>query len=189
MNGRTAAVRDALVSWMDGLLYVFVGPFSVLYVIPTFLLGLDGARAAPGFGLRWLELVGVGAMALGGLVAAYSTWVVLQIGGTPFVGTPPRELIVRGPFRFVRNPMMWALLLVILGESLSSGSLLVMLWLVAWSRIGHRLVVMYEEPQMEQRFGEQYRAYCARVPRWFPRLARRSKGDSEGRARDRGAAG
>ena len=80
--------------------------------------------------------------------------------------------MTHGIFGYVRNPMMWALLFVLLGEALNFGSYLLLVWLVAWGRIGHLVVVMYEEPQLESRFGEQYREYCSRVPRWFPRHAR-----------------
>jgi protein-S-isoprenylcysteine O-methyltransferase Ste14 len=172
MNGKIATVRDALVCWMDGLLYMFVGPFSVVYIIPVFLLSLDGSCRESGFGLIGVEYAGLGLMVLGGLVAGWCIWTMLRVGGTPFVATPPRALVSVGLFGYVRNPMMWALLLVILGEALCAGSLLLFVWLAAFSRIGHLIVVSYEEPQLEARYGEAYREYCRRVPRWFPRRRR-----------------
>ena len=168
-----AVIRRAWLSLVDGALYVFVGPFSVLYIIPCFLRSLWGAPAVPGFGQRWLQISGLSVMALGGAVALCCALSMLLAGrGTPFVASPPQKLMTHGIFGYVRNPMMWALLFVLLGEALNFGSYLLLVWLVAWGRIGHLVVVMYEEPQLESRFGEQYREYCSRVPRWFPRHAR-----------------
>jgi protein-S-isoprenylcysteine O-methyltransferase Ste14 len=39
-------------------------------------------------------------------------------------------------------------------------------------------VPFYEEPDMLRRFGDDYRAYCRRVPRWWPELRRRGRGNA-----------
>ena len=66
--------------------------------------------------------------------------------------------------------MMWALMIVVWGEALMYGQSILLIWLIALARILYLVVVNYEEPQLEQRFGESWKEYCQEVPRWFPRL-------------------
>jgi protein-S-isoprenylcysteine O-methyltransferase Ste14 len=90
--------------------------------------------------------------------------------GTPDPGRPPRNLVVRGPFRLVRNPMYVGVLTMIAGESMLFASP----WLAAWAAIMfvtfHVRVIAYEEPTLGRTFGPSWESYCARVPRWLPRL-------------------
>jgi protein-S-isoprenylcysteine O-methyltransferase Ste14 len=65
---------------------------------------------------------------------------------------------------------MWALFIVVLGEALTFGQWILFVWLIAMSRIIYLIVVNYEEPQLERRFGESWVEYCKEVPRWLPRF-------------------
>jgi len=87
------------------------------------------------------------------------------------VGTP-NQLIVEGPYRYVRNPVYLAMIIIIVGLSL-----LYQAWQVSdivrtsfLFVMGHLAVVFLEEPATRKRFGEAYEDYCRRVPRWLPRL-------------------
>ena len=92
--------------------------------------------------------------------------------GTPFPLDAPRHLVTTGPFAVVRNPIIAAEAAVVWGIALYLSSLGVLLYAVLFSLAGHGAVVYLEEPELRQRFGEQYDAYCRRVPRWFPRSRR-----------------
>jgi protein-S-isoprenylcysteine O-methyltransferase Ste14 len=90
--------------------------------------------------------------------------------GTPAPVAPPRHLVVTGLYRYVRNPMYVAGLLLVLGQALLFGSsrLLeygLLLWLASFV-----FVVLYEEPALQRKFGKEYEDFCAHVPRWIPRL-------------------
>ena len=125
----------------------------------------------PGFGQYWLEQVGKYLMWFGAIIAIWSTFQMFLFGkGTPLVATPPKKILSTGIFGIVRHPMMWAITIVLLGESLTYGSFILLLWLIAWIRIGHLIVVNYEEPQLERRFGDEYKMYCKNVPRWIPKF-------------------
>ena len=91
-------------------------------------------------------------------------------GGTPAPIDPPRRLVVRGLYGFVRNPMYLGVGAAFLGEVAFTTAL----WLAAYAAvvfvIWHPFVVYYEEPRLTQLFGDEYRPYCARVPRWLPRI-------------------
>jgi protein-S-isoprenylcysteine O-methyltransferase Ste14 len=90
--------------------------------------------------------------------------------GTPAPTAPTARLVVVGPYRFVRNPMYLAVLTIILGQALlfaSWGCLVyagIVLLLVA------SFVRAYEEPTLEDEYGDQYREYRRNVRGWIPRL-------------------
>jgi protein-S-isoprenylcysteine O-methyltransferase Ste14 len=90
--------------------------------------------------------------------------------GTPLVTSAPQKIMARNVYGYIRHPMMWALFLVVLGEILTFGQPILFVWLVAMCRIIYLIVVNYEEPQLERRFGESWKEYCQKVPPWFPRL-------------------
>ena len=68
----------------------------------------------------------------------------------------------------VRNPLIAADAAVVWGEALFLSSLGVLLYATLFTLIWNYIVVHVEEPELHDRFGEQYEAYCRRVPRWFP---------------------
>lgn len=65
---------------------------------------------------------------------------------------------------------MAAELCVIWAVALYVGSLGVGVYAGAITALSHWLVVGVEEPELRRRFGEDYDAYCERVPRWIPRF-------------------
>ena len=90
--------------------------------------------------------------------------------GTPLPLDAPRELVTRGPFSVIRNPIMAAEVLVIWGEALYFSSLGVVLYAVAVTVGAHAAVRYVEEPELRKRFGTRYEEYCRLVPRWVPRI-------------------
>ena len=95
---------------------------------------------------------------------------VVRGGGTPLPVEPPRELVVGGLYRNVRNPMYVGGLLIQAGTILWYGSLAqVGYWFLLFAGVG-LFVRLYEEPYLRTTFGMAYEEYCHRVPRWIPRL-------------------
>jgi protein-S-isoprenylcysteine O-methyltransferase Ste14 len=90
--------------------------------------------------------------------------------GTLAPWAPTRNLVAVGPYRFVRNPMISGVTLMLTGQTLLWGSWLVGLWACVFVGLNHIYFVLSEEPGLERRFGEDYRFYKANVPRWIPRL-------------------
>jgi protein-S-isoprenylcysteine O-methyltransferase Ste14 len=120
------------------------------------------------FDLRWLGwLVIVGAIAL--IVSAQVSFVRFG-GGTGVPSDPPHRLVAHGPYRWVRNPLYISGNALLWGTALvhNSAGLLALALVIA---IGfHLFVAFFEEPQLEKRYGDAYREYKARVPRWLPRI-------------------
>jgi protein-S-isoprenylcysteine O-methyltransferase Ste14 len=90
--------------------------------------------------------------------------------GTLAPWDPPRTLVVRGPYRYVRNPMISGVVFVLFGEALVLLSRPHVLWALTFLGINAVYIPLLEEPLLEQKFGEAYREYCRHVPRLFPRL-------------------
>ena len=95
----------------------------------------------------------------------------LQGIGTPAPVFPTRRLVVKGSYRYVRNPMYVAVTSLILGQALLLGNLHLLAYAVFPLLMAHLWVVTYEEPTLRRTFGAEYQTYCAHVPRWIPRLS------------------
>src|SRR6267142_1989102 len=74
------------------------------------------------------------------------------------------------PYRIVRNPMYWSVALVVLGEAAVFHSFALVELVAAFAVGVNVFVLLYEEPTLRRKFGEEYEAYCKRVPRWVPQL-------------------
>jgi protein-S-isoprenylcysteine O-methyltransferase Ste14 len=82
---------------------------------------------------------------------------------------PPRHLVVRGLYRYVRNPMYVGVVTILLGEALLFRSLALLCYAGIFLFVVHLFIVVYEEPALRRQFGESYENYCRRVHRWLPR--------------------
>ena len=90
--------------------------------------------------------------------------------GTLAPWDPPRKLVIRGPYRFVRNPMISGVIFVLVGEALFLLSLPHALWALTFFAINAVYIPLLEEPQLRHRFGAEYEEYCRNVRRLVPRL-------------------
>ena len=79
---------------------------------------------------------------------------------------PSLQLATGGVFRYLRNPMYVGLALFVAGLAIALASDWTVVMLVAAIVIVHRGVVLREEGYLEQKFGEPYRQFKARVPRY-----------------------
>jgi protein-S-isoprenylcysteine O-methyltransferase Ste14 len=85
---------------------------------------------------------------------------------------PPKHLVVRGLYRYVRNPMYLSVTAILLGEvMLTRSGALALYWLI-WFVVVNAFVIGYEEPTLRVQFGESYEEYLRTVGRWIPRNSR-----------------
>jgi protein-S-isoprenylcysteine O-methyltransferase Ste14 len=89
--------------------------------------------------------------------------------GTPAPYDPPRELVVAGLYRYVRNPQYVGVVLAVVGEAVASGRVILLGYAAGLAAFYHLFVTRYEEPTLRRTFGEAYARYVAAVPRWLPR--------------------
>jgi len=95
--------------------------------------------------------------------------------GTLAPWAPPQELVVTGLYRYSRNPMYIAVVLVLGGWALGFRSRLLTIYALAVTLAFHLRVVFGEEPWLARTYGEKWANYTAQVPRWL-QLRRRPVG-------------
>jgi protein-S-isoprenylcysteine O-methyltransferase Ste14 len=139
----------------------------VLMYIPASFLSWSGLGRPASF--AWEQAVGLIVATAGAVLAL---WCVLTFAftgkGTPAPFDPPRTLVIRGPYRYVRNPMYIGAGTALAGASLYFLSLPLLGYAVMFFVITHFFAVMYEEPTLRRLFGREYNDYCSRVHRWWP---------------------
>jgi protein-S-isoprenylcysteine O-methyltransferase Ste14 len=151
-------------------------PGTVTLVVPALLL-TTVQKPSIGWGLHGMlaalpVLAGVIVIAAGLALWAWTVRLFARIGqGTLAAWDPTRHLVVAGPYRYVRNPMITAVLAVLVGEAVLFGSLALLIWSGAFVAINFVYFLVYEESGLERRFGEEYARYKRNVPRWIPRRA------------------
>ena len=155
------------------LVAILVLPFMAVLVIPRWLVNGYGVMTAwPNPASRILGHVLGGLFVLAGLsLFLWTLYLFAARGkGTLAPWDPPTRLVVTGPYRYVRNPMISGVLMILAGETLVHGSLTLFGWFVAFLLLNQIYFMILEEPMLENRFGEEYARYRAAVPRWIPRV-------------------
>lgn len=105
------------------------------------------------------------------VILVWCFWDFLSKGsGTPAPIDPPKQLVIEGLYRFVRNPMYVGVLLVILGHFLWFGYWYILAYAAVVYTAFSTFVIFYEEPHLRKTFGPAYEEYCNQVPRWIPRF-------------------
>jgi protein-S-isoprenylcysteine O-methyltransferase Ste14 len=149
------------------LVFTVVVPGAGAVWLPWWILG----RFTPAAGAVVWPAIAV--IALGAALYLWCVWMFAIVGrGTPGPWDAPRQVVAAGPYRFVRNPIYLAALLVVLGEALLFLSLPLLGYAVVMAIVFHLFVIFYEERTLRRRFGESYLEYRRAVPRWFPRPPR-----------------
>lgn len=113
--------------------------------------------------------VGALLMLAGGGVILHCTGLFAFVGrGTPVPVAPPDKLVIRGLYRYSRNPIYVANVVVWLGIFLWEGHAALLVLTTLAIAITELVIVVSEEPGLRRRFGSEYENYCTRVPRWLP---------------------
>jgi protein-S-isoprenylcysteine O-methyltransferase Ste14 len=145
---------------------LFIG--VVLVFVPARVLARAGITDPPTIGP--LSILGVAVGAAGAALALWCIFTFAFVGkGTPAPFDPPRRLVVRGPYRYVRNPMYIGAGTALAGATLGYQSLALLGYTSLFFLVTHLFVVWYEEPTLRRMFGDDYRSYCLHVSRWWPR--------------------
>ncbi|AKF05388.1 methyltransferase family protein [Sandaracinus amylolyticus] len=159
--GASALERFAGVLMVLAFLASLLAPIAVSLSLDVLLLR-DDAIAIPG-----------GALIALGTVATLHAQLVMReswrIGVDPSART---ELVTRGPFRLVRNPIFSAMILASVGLALACPSVLGLVAPIALLVALELQVRIVEEPYLARVHGEAYRAYARRVGRFVPGVGR-----------------
>jgi len=151
---------------LKSLLFLIMAPGMVAGYIPLVLLR-RGSQLETGF----FAYLAFPLWAAGGVILLWSFWnFLIQGRGTPAPIDPPKELVVTGFYRYVRNPMYVGIFLILLGHFLWFQSIWLLVYMVIAFLTVHLFVTLYEEPTLKRTFGAAYEGYIKRVPRWIPKL-------------------
>lgn len=149
--------------------FLCLGPGTIAGLIPWWIS--RWRFEPPFFGLEPVRWFGVLLIALAApiLLESFARF-ALEGLGTPAPVLPTQHLVVKGFYRYVRNPMYVAVASIIVGQALLLGNahLLIYAAVVTAGFLG--FVLSYEEPKLRKTYGAEYEAYCARVRRWIPRI-------------------
>ncbi len=158
-----------MVLLLKNLLFTLIAPGTVGVYLPLWIAGDRVAASGPTLAAAICLFV------LGASIYGWCVWDFASFGrGTPAPIDAPKKLVVRGLYRYTRNPMYVGVLSTMLGFSLLYQALPVLLYALVVATAFNLFVMLYEEPHLTREFGEQYQDYCGRVGRWLPRLRRRS---------------
>lgn len=165
----TSSKRLRIRAAIGSVLFLVVAPGTVAGVAPWWLSRWTFHQPFAGYAV--IRLIGA-LLAASGLIVLLDSFFRFAIDGlgTPAPVMPTKHLIVQGYYRYVRNPMYVAVLALIIGQGLWFGSVPLLAYAAAAGIVTHLFVTLYEEPTLRRSFPQEYPAYCAKVPRWLPKL-------------------
>ena len=154
---------------LGSAIFLVLAPGTLAVYLPWAVCHWQFAPPLPGF--LAFRIIGVVMMAAGlpVLLDSFARFAIQGLG-TPAPVAPPQCLVATGLYRYTRNPMYVAVSLLLFGQGLLFGSVRVLAYgVVVWLSF-FAFVILYEEPALKRKFGKEYEHFCARVPRWIPRL-------------------
>jgi protein-S-isoprenylcysteine O-methyltransferase Ste14 len=144
-------------------------PVTVTIVIPSIILFFAGINIINPDKISFWVAVIIAVLALG--LSIWTMTLFVTIGkGTPAPWDPPQKLVINGPYRYVRNPMLTSVFFILLAEVIFFQSLPLFFWFITFIAINLFYFPFFEEKALEKKFGDEYLRYKANVPRYIPRL-------------------
>jgi len=116
-------------------------------------------------------IIGILISLIGLLLVFWTIFLFKRLGrGTPNPTVPPKELVTKGPYKIVRNPMALGGAILLFGEVVIYYSLSLLLLTILYMIILYLNAIFVEEPELKKRFGHSYKQYLKEVPRFFPNI-------------------
>src|SRR3954471_2682271 len=162
----------SMMYWLRHIIAIAALPFTMTVLVPLWITGWNPSLSiAPTPIARLGQAGGVICLLIGLLLFFTSLRRFAGEGeGTLAPWDPPRKLVVRGPYRYVRNPMISGVLFILFGEALVMWSRPQLMWALTFLAINAVYIPLLEEPQLQNRFGQTYDDYCRNVGRLIPRI-------------------
>jgi len=150
---------------LKNLLFTLIVPGTVGVYVPLVLARHRSPASGLGFFLALALLV------IGAVIYAWCVWDFATFGrGTPAPIDAPKKLVVRGLYRYTRNPIYVGVLAALLGWTVMFQATELLVYTLCVGVGFHLFVVFYEERHLRRQFGAEYRDYYAQVGRWLPRF-------------------
>lgn len=153
---------------LRSLLWTILLPGFFAGYVPWRFFGLGRAQVDM---FRVAHIVSLLCIGLGSVLLAACIVEFARSGrGTLSPVDPPRQLVVRGVYQYVRNPMYLSVTAIVLGEALLTQSRALAVYCAIWFLGVNVFVFGYEEPTLRRLFGASYDEYTRKVGRWIPRF-------------------
>jgi protein-S-isoprenylcysteine O-methyltransferase Ste14 len=150
---------------LKNLVFTVLVPGTVAVLIPCQIVRLGARQPPPASALA----VAVPVAVLGLAIYFWCLWDFAITGrGTPAPIDPPKHLVVRGLYRYVRNPMYLGVLSIIAAWNLAFRASWLLQYGIVMATAFHLFVLLVEEPLLRRQFGATYESYLRTVPRWIP---------------------
>ena len=153
--------------FLETIVFTIVVPGTVTVLIPSRILG-DETRILfqPWTATSFTALL---PLSLGAAIYFRCLWEFAARGrGIPLPIDHPRQLVVTGLYRYVRNPMYVGVLILLIGEVILFRSMNLLIYTACWFAFVHLNVILWEERLLRHKFGDSYARYRAAVRRWIP---------------------
>jgi len=139
-------------------------PITVLILVPLYIERNISIKNI------WTLLTGLFIMLTGLIAMIVTISAFIRIGkGTLAPWNPTGKMITGGMYGYVRNPMIMRVMTVLIGESVAIMSMPIFMWAGIFFLLNTLYFILYEEPDLEKKFGDEYREYKRNVRRWIPR--------------------
>jgi len=161
--------------WWRHLISFLVAPVTMTLLIPLSIVGTAGLHAPELSSAERIALTSLGSVMIvvGLSLLIWTVSLFDRVGrGTLGVGKlmgEPVHLVVRGPYRHVRNPMITGVVCILLGEAAITGSGGLLVWAATFFLVLAVFIRYWEQPHLEKRYGNEYVEYRHNVPAWIPR--------------------
>ena len=150
--------------WLSAILLL---PVNVTAVVPLLLFELDPSQSS---NLAKGTSLFVGLLGLSLSLSSVRLFAKKGGGGTPAPWDPINQLIVSGPYRHVRNPMLIGVIIILFCESAFFHSLPLLVYACVFVVANVLYFPLSEEPALMKRYGDEYQKYLNNVPRWIPTI-------------------
>jgi protein-S-isoprenylcysteine O-methyltransferase Ste14 len=140
-----------------------------LYLIPKGILKIESTLEIIGFQAK--KEIGLILFLLFSILGIYSGYTMSWIGkGTPLPLDCPNELVIQGPYKYLRNPMALAGIGQGICVGIIFGSYLIIFYSIIGAILWHITVRPIEEKDLESRFGNSYLEYKKKIRCWIPKM-------------------
>ena len=154
--------------FLRSVFFTILQPGTVAVLIPYWLISSRSDGVLPSH--QPLRYLGLPLIVIGAATLLWCIWDFFSSGrGTISPIDPPKHLVVRGLYRYVRNPMYVAVVIVLWGEAVFFMSQAVLIEAAIFFLLANLFVMLYEEPTLRRKFGDSYKNYTQTVGRWIPK--------------------
>ncbi len=152
--------------YVKSLVFLLLAPGVVAVVIPYFIINSDVKIYQ--LNLPTLKLLSIPLTVYGAFLLLLSFWYFSYHGkGTPAPIDPPKALVIKGPYKYTRNPMYVGVVSILLGIFFYYQTMSLLIYAFFCAVAFHLRIILNEEIVMEKKFGPTYLEYKQNVRRWF----------------------